>query len=449
MALGVDCMIANGSVLVGDRLVDAAIGISDGRIVGLGSPLSFSPRETVDATGLLVLPGIVDPHVHLASVFSEDDFDTGSQAAAFGGVTTMIDFTFQEPDKLPSDAFREKTEAARKQSYVDFTFHCAVTQENLETIEDIRRLCREGLTNSFKFFMAYDFGVSNGFIYESLKALGEVGGTGLIHAEDPSAINYYLKDFKERGCSHPRFFPQAHPHYSEETAIATALILAREARARLYFVHVTTGAGADLIRKARGMGIQALGETCPHYLTLTDEEYERTHAQGIMCPPLRRRDDNEALWGAVTDGTLQAIGTDHAAFRSSTKAPGNDRFWLSPFGAAGLETMLSVLYSEGVGKGRMSLGQLMHLLARAPARLFSCPTKGEIAVGKDADLVLFDPGRKVTITAGNQHSISDYTLYEGWQTQGQPVSTLVRGEFVVREGELTGAGGYGRPAPRR
>jgi len=444
----VDKLIVGGQVFVGGELVDAALAIADGRVAGIGPPSAFSAIEVIDAPGTYLLPGVVDPHMHLACVFSDDDFATASKSAAFGGVTTMLDFTFQEKGKLPSDAFREKAAIGERESYVDFSFHCALTQETRETIDDVGALLRTGTTNSFKFFMAYDFNVSTGFMHDALVEIGRGGGIGMVHAEDPSVINYRVRDFQQRDCCAPVYFPEAHPAFSEETAVYTAIAVAREARARLYVVHVTTKEGAGLIARARADGLPIYGETCPHYLTVTKAEYARTGSLGIMCPPLREEADAAALWGAIAGGSLDCIGTDHAAFKRSRKMPGDEQFWRSPFGAPGVETVLPILHEHGVRRGRLSLAQMVALMCEQPARLYGCPTKGSLAPGKDADVVIFDPHMPVEIRAEDMHTGSDYSLYEGWTVNGWPRSTLVRGEIVVRDGELVGRPGFGRSIPR-
>jgi dihydropyrimidinase len=448
VSIPVDTLFVGGRPFIGGELVDAALAVKDGKIAGFGPASAYRAAEVVDVRGAYLLPGVVDPHMHLACVFSDDDFATASKSAAFGGVTTMLDFTFQEQGKLPSDAFREKAAIGERESYVDFSFHCALTQENRETISDVGELIRAGTTNSFKFFMAYDFNVSTGFMHDTLVEIGRNGGIGMVHAEDPSVINYRVRDFQEQECCAPIYFPEAHPAFSEETAVYTAITVARAARARLYVVHVTTKEGAGLIRRARGDGLPIYGETCPHYLTVTKAEYARTGSLGIMCPPLREEADAAALWDAIDSGSLDCIGTDHAAFRRSRKIPGDEQFWRSPFGAPGVETVLPILHEHGVRRGRISLARMVSLMCEEPARLYGCPTKGTLAPGKDADVVVFDPHQTVELRAENMHTGSDYTLYEGWNVTGWPRSTMVRGQFVVRDGQLVGQPGYGRSIPR-
>jgi dihydropyrimidinase len=444
----VDTLIVGGRVFLDGGLHETSLAIGDGVVAGYGPPPAFSSAETIDAHGAYLLPGVVDPHMHLACVFSDDDFATASKSAAFGGVTTMLDFTFQEKGKLPSDAFREKAAIGERESYVDFSFHCALTQENHQTIRDVGELLRAGTTNSFKFFMAYDFNVSTGFMHDALAEIGRNGGIGMVHAEDPSVINYRVRDFQERDCCAPTYFPEAHPAFSEETAVYTAIAVAREARARLYVVHVTTKEGSALIRRARADGLPIYGETCPHYLTVTRDEYGRTGSLGIMCPPLREEADAAALWDAIGQGGLDCIGTDHAAFRRSRKIPGDEQFWRSPFGAPGVEAVLPILHEHGVRRGRLPLARMVELMCEAPARLYGCPTKGSLAPGKDADVVVFDPAMTVELRAEDMHTGSDYTLYEGWKVTGWPRSTMVRGRFVVRDGQLVGHPGFGRSIPR-
>jgi len=403
--------------------------------------------RTIDASSLLVLPGVIDLHTHLASTptFAPlDDFERGTRAALAGGVTAVVSMVYQEQGSLRRGIERAFRDAER--SHVDYAFHVVVTAPSDAAIAELPSLVREG-HSSLKVFM-----VSKAFVDrrdEYLKLYAAAGGLGMllaVHAEDHATIASATAALHAAGKTAVRHFPESRPVEAEVVAIRRAAEDAQQANVAMYLVHLSSRAAVDELRRAPWL----FGETRPLYLYLTRAQFERDDAAlWVGQPPLRDREDVEAIWTALADGTLDTVGTDHIPWTRAQKLAPGLSFDRVPPGVANLETLLPMLYSEGVRKGRLTVERMVEVLATAPARISGMDErKGAIQVGRDADIVLFDPNLTRTIRASDMHSACDYDPYEGWVVTGWPRTVLLRGEVAYEHGEIRARPGAGRFVPR-
>lgn len=454
--------IRGGTLVTPRGVIHADLGIAGGRIVATGPDVRAEAE--IDATDRLVIPGAVDPHVHLqmpAGAFtSSDDWTTGTIAAACGGTTTVIDFV--EPDGqelLPALAARRAE--AEGQAVIDFGLHMTLCDARPETLAQIPAVVAAGCP-SFKTYLTYEgFNLDDAELLAALDAVGAAGGIVLVHAENDAMIRHAKRRLLDAGLTGPRWHGASRPAAAEGEAVERALALAEVAGCPLYVVHVSTGRGAAAVARARGRGQQAWGETCPQYLLLTSDASDLPGFEGarfICSPPLRGAEDNAALWDGLAAGELAAVGTDHCPFlyegqkdlgcrvRDATlPLPSFDQV---PGGMPGIELRLALLYTYGVAAGRLTLERWVEVCCSAPARLFGLAgRKGVLAPGADADIVVFDPRRAVTVSRGLLHERCDYTPYEGMRLTGYPELTLRRGRIIARDGQFVGAAGGGRFLP--
>jgi dihydropyrimidinase len=446
-----DLVVQNGTLVTAGETVRADIGIRGEQIAALGQGLRG--REALDAGGLLVLPGGVDPHVHLempaGAVRSSDDFVTGSIAAACGGTTTLLDFVEPEPGETLAQALQARRAQAEGRAVVDFGLHMTLTDTRPPALAEVEPLVAAGVS-SFKVYTTYDgFRLDDAGLYAALEAVGQAGGLVMVHAENDVIVGQARRALLAAGRTGPQAHPLSRPAAAEGEAVERMLALAETAQAPVYIVHTSTRRGAEAIARARGRGQVAYGETCPQYLVLTEAEYARPGFEGakfVCSPPLRSEADRVALWRALANGQLQSMGTDHCPFfYRGAKELGRELFTLIPGGIPGIEARLALLYTWGVRAGWISPGRWVELCSTAPARLFGLyPRKGSLLPGADADLVLFDPQRRVTLRQEMLHENVDYTPYEGLELHGYPVATLRRGQLLAREGEYVGPQGGGR-----
>ena len=445
-----DLVVHNGTLVTADDTVQADIGISAGVIAGIGQNLSGN--ELLDAAGKLVLPGAVDPHVHLempaGPVTSSDNWETGTIAAACGGVTTVLDFIEPEANQTLLQAYEARRAQAEGQAVIDYGLHMTLSRADPETLVQVPGVVAAGMS-SFKTYTTYNgLRLSDEDLLAAMLAVKTAGGIVMVHAENNAIIEYKKQEFIKAGQLSPHFHPLSRPEAAEAEAIQRALALGETAGVMTYIVHVSTARGVQEIANARGRGQAVIGETCPQYLLLTDAEYDRAGFEGakfVCSPPLRKVADNTALWKALGQGLLQTVGTDHCPFMyKGQKDLGIKRFTQIPNGIPGIETRLALLYSFGVSAGQISLNQWVQLCCAAPARIFGLyPQKGTLAVGSDADLVIFDPNKKVTISHDLLHEHVDYTPYEGLEVFGYPEITLSHGKLLVRDGHFLGQKGQG------
>jgi dihydropyrimidinase len=450
------------SVLIkGGRVVtaaDAFIGdvlIEGEQIAAVGSSLAGAADVVIDATGKLVLPGAIDPHTHLDMPFggtvTADDVTSGHTAAAFGGTTCHVDFVIQMPGGSFAAALAAWHEKRDGKAIIDNGFHMAVTDlKDGGSLEELATLPDQGIT-SYKLFMAYKGAlmVDDETLFRTMQVARETGALVMVHAENGDAIDVLVKDALAAGNTAPIWHALTRPPELEGEATNRAIQLAHIAGAPLYVVHVSCKESVDPIAKARRAGWQVWGETCTQYFFIDQTFLERPDFEGakfVYTPPPRPKANQDVLWDAVRTDVLSAISTDHCAFLwDGQKTMGRDDFSKIPNGGPGLENRLHMIHEFGVRAGRITLNRMVELLATNPAKLFGLyPRKGTIAPGSDADLVIFDPNRKKTISAAGQHSKSDYNLYEGTQVTGDIDTVLVRGTVVVEGGELKVEPGFGQ-----
>jgi dihydropyrimidinase len=456
-----DLVISGGTVVTtaGSSRVDVAV--SGGRISAIEADLSgpaAGANERLDAAGLLVLPGAVDVHTHtrVASDDRPDRFFTDSVAAAFGGTTTFL--SFNNPGTGSTSAaersllvgIREWRAATEHDSAIDHGLSLAVSGRADDALGELPATIDAGIATS-KAFMVFDFRLPDDRLFEAMRLMGRRGGMLQVHCEDPVLVDAAVADALRRGDVAPRFHAATRPPYVEAVATARALAFARMAEAPVHIVHLSSAAALDEVRRARASGVRVSAETCPHYLTLTDRRYDDpdpvSSARYVISPPLRSATDRDALWEGLRDGSLDLVATDHVPDRLDAEKADAGRgvaFDRISNGAPGIETLLTLLYSEGVARGRITVERMVDLLATTPAARFGLPTKGSVTVGKDADLVLFDPTARRTIRAAALHHSSDYTPYEGLDVQGEIRHVLVRGRQVIRDGRFIGTRGFGR-----
>jgi dihydropyrimidinase len=449
-------------LIEGGRIVDGAqdfvgdVLIEGETITALGESIEADADRRIDATGLYVIPGAIDPHTHMEMPFggtvSCDDFSSGTIAAAFGGTTTIVDFCLQAPRQTIPDAlatWHEKIERCRP--VVDVGFHLAVTDlTQPNALEDLAGVVEAGVT-SYKLFMAYKGAimVDDETLFRSMKVAAETGALVMVHAENGDVIDVLVKDALKDGKTEPRYHAETRPMLTEAEATARAAYLARIARSRLYVVHVSCEDAIRPIAQARDAGWQTTGETCTQYLFIDETFLGRPGFEGakyVFTPPPRPREQQEHLWDALAHDVLSVVSSDHAPFNWRTqKTLGRDDFSKIPNGAPGVEDRLFMLHHFGVQAGKISLNRFVELVATNPAKSFGLyPRKGTLRVGSDADVVVWDPERRVTLSAQTHHSNIDYNLYEGTEVVGGPRHVLVRGQMIVDDGRLTAEAGAGQ-----
>ena len=425
----------------------ADVGVQGGRIAAIGD-VPRAPRE-LDATGKLVLPGCVDLHTHLASTptFTPlDDFEHGTRAAIAGGVTTVCSMVYQE-GTLRAGIERGLRDAER--SLADFAFHVVVTDPSDAAIAELPALVRDGHAGLKVFMVAPRFDERVTDYVRVLRAAAAAGMLVAVHAEDHAIVARATAELHAAGHDAVRYFPDSRPVEAEDVAIRAAAQLAAKTGASLYLVHLSSRTALAALAEAKARGLRVCGETRPLYLYLTRERFERPDAAlWVGQPPLREREDVDAIWDALQSGLLDTVGTDHYPhLRAAKLAPGL-AFDKVPPGVANLETLLPMLYSEGVRRGRLTVERLVDVLATSPARIAGLRGKGEIAIGNDADIVIFDPEQTRTIHATEMHSACDYDPFEGWEVTGWPALTLLRGEVAYENGEILARSGAGRLVAR-
>jgi dihydropyrimidinase len=449
-----DTIIRNGSIVTATDTYAADIGIVNGKISALGTDLpTQNAGKILDASGKLVLPGGIDVHTHLDMPFggttSADDFETGTRAAAFGGTTTLIDFAIQYKGQPLRQAFDTWMGKAASKAVCDYAFHCIVTDVSGGQLAEMNDLVREGVT-SFKLFMAYPgvFMLDDASIFKALQTTSKNGGLVCMHAENGSAIDVIVQQALAEGKKAPKYHALTRPTTAEAEATARAIALAEMAGAPIYIVHLSCNDALEKVREARDRGLPVHAETCPQYLYLSIENFDVPGFEGakyVFTPPLREKWHQEKLWNGLKRDHLQVVSTDHCPFCfKEQKELGRDDFTKIPNGGPGVEHRMSLIYSGGVAGGRFSVCRFVELVSTTPAKLFGLyPRKGTIAVGSDADLVIFDPRRKHTISAKTHHMRVDYSMFEGIQVTGMPDVVLSRGQIVVEGDKFLGRPGQG------
>ena len=452
--MGFDTIITNGRVVTATDTYASDVAITGGKIVAIGQGL---PRENagriIHAAGKYVLPGGIDVHTHLDMPFggttSTDDFETGTRAAAFGGTTTLIDFAIQYKGQTLRHAFDTWMQKASAKAVCDYSFHCIITDLPDAQLHEMNALVHEGVT-SFKLFMAYPgvFMLDDASIFKALRATGKNGGLVCMHAENGGAIDVLVQQALAEGKKAPKYHALTRPTTAEGEATGRAIALAEMAGAPVYIVHLSCNDALEKVREARDRGLPVYAETCPQYLYLSLENIDVPGFEGakyVFTPPLREKWNQEKLWSGLKLDQLQVVSTDHCPFCfKEQKELGRDDFTKIPNGGPGIEHRMSLIYSGGVAQGRFSVNRFVQLVSTAPAKLFGLyPRKGTVAVGSDADLVIFDPDRKHTISAKTHHMRVDYSMFEGIQVTGMPEVVLSRGRVIVEADKFLGRPGGG------
>jgi len=455
-------VVRGGTVVTVDGARPADVAIADGKIdsieSSLGALADAGSVEIVDASGLLVLPGAVDVHTHtrVATDGEPDRFFQDSMAAAFGGTTTFLAFNNPGTGSSPAaersllTGLREWRAATDADSAIDYAVSLAISGRMDDPVAELPAMVDEGVATA-KAFMVFDFRLDDQRLFDAMRTLGARGGMLQVHCEDPVLIDTAVADALARGDTAPQFHAATRSTEAEAVATHRVMAFARAADVPVHVVHLSSAGALRHVREAKARGVRAHAETCPHYLALTDARYAATDidsvAECVISPPLRPTADQDALWAGLADGSLDLVATDHVPDRMAVEKAEARRgvsFDKISNGAPGIETLLSIAYSEGVAKGRLTIERLVDVLATSPARLFGLARKGAIEPGRDADLVLFDPNARRTLHAADLHHTSDYTPYEGFELRGAVRSVFVRGRPVIRDGAFVGRRGFGR-----
>ncbi len=450
-----DLVIRGGTVVTASSHVVTDLGVRDGAVVQIGGAMR-ADRE-IDAAGKLVLPGGIDMHVHLTPVERDsggiqwaDDFTSGTRAAAAGGITTIGNITFPDAEETIFAAVERVTREAEQTALVDFALHPVVFDPSPAGRAHLRRLAESGNTSVKIFMTLANF---DGRAREYLDFMHEAAGLGMlsmIHCEDGCIIGHLTERLMAAGKTGYEHYPASRPAYSEEVAVTRAIGFSEAADAPIYVVHLSSGAALEACHRARARGVRVYVETRPLYIHLTRERFlEPDAAKYVGQPPLREAADATALWNGLWDGDIQTFCTDHAAWKLDEKLDPTLTIENLRPGVADLETLLPMLFSEGVGKGRISLHRFVDVTSTNAARLFGLfPKKGTIAVGSDADLTIWDPNLTKTVSGAKMESLAGYSPYDGWDVTGWPITTISRGEIVFANGEITGQAGRGRRVHR-
>ena len=459
-----ETIIRSGTLVTASEVIRADLLIRDERIAAIGEDIAADDAEIIDAEGKLVLPGGVDPHTHLDlpmfDTVSSDDHYTGHKAAAFGGTTTVMDFVPQDQPTL-RQAIDNWHRKADEKAAIDFGFHMNITNLDDNVMAEIPALLDEGIT-TLKVFTAYNgrLRLQDGEIFRVMRLGAEHGMLTMLHAENGDVIEILTGEALTAGNTSPEWHAHTRPSWGAVESVLRGIALAEQAGSPIYIVHVNTGGGLDQIRYARQRGLPVMGETCPQYLFFTIENLRGDDgAKWICSPPMRTEQDNEALWLGLSDGGFQTIGTDHCPFffdgtkpieyeGKSVKIPGKELgandFTKIPNGLPGVGDRMPILWSYGVGQGRITPNQFVALTSTNAAKIFGLyPQKGALLPGSDADIVIWDPARELTYGVEFARHRTDYNLYEGWQLKGYPEKVFLRGHLIVDEGKWQGEAGMG------
>jgi dihydropyrimidinase len=450
-------LIKNGRVVTAADDYRADVFVDGETVALIGKDLDIEADEIIDATDRLVIPGGIDPHTHFdmpfGGTFSADDFETGTRAAAHGGTTTIIDFAIQQKGQSTIEALDTWHAKAEGKTLIDYGFHMIITDMEDDRLSEMSRLASEGVT-SYKMFMAYPgvFYVDDGTIFRAMRQAGEDGTLVCMHAENGIVIDEIVKRAIAEGRTAPKYHALTRPTRMEAEGVHRAIAIAECAEVPVYIVHLSSADALEQVNAARTRGVHAYGETCPQYLFLDESYYDKEGFEGakyVMTPALRHRCNQPHLWRGLKFNDLQAISTDHCPFCfKDQKELGRDSFAKIPNGAPGVENRMALIYNGGVSEGRIDLNRFVQLTSTNAAKIFGMfPKKGTIAVGSDADIVIFDPDATQTLSVRNSithHMNVDYCAYEGFEVRGYPETVISRGEIIVRGHETAGTKGRGQ-----
>ena len=445
-------LIKNGRIITAEQDYIADIYIEKDTITTIGASLTMHADTTIDAKGKYMIPGGVDVHTHMDMPFggttSSDDFETGTRAAAFGGTTCLIDFAIQSKGTRMRDALDVWWKKG-EQATIDFGLHMIVTDLPEAHLEDMNEMVREGVT-SFKLFMAYPnvLMVDDATIFRAMRQTGNNGALICMHAENGGVIDLLVQKALAEGKTAPIYHALTRPTTAESEAVNRAIALAQMAGAPVYIVHVSSADALEKVSEARDKGVPVFAETCPQYLLLSIEDLDRPNFEGakyVFTPPLREKWHQDKLWEGLRKNTLQVVSTDHCPFCfKEQKEMGRDSFAKIPNGGPGVENRLQLIHHHGVNQKRISLNRWVEIVATTPAKMFGLyPRKGTITVGSDADIVIWDPNKEITISAKSHHMRVDYSMFEGFKVKGDAETVLSRGETIVDKGKWLGKPGRG------
>lgn len=446
-----DLLIRDGTVITASQKTEADVAVKDGKIAALMAPgAKAEARETVSAGGMYILPGAIDLHTHLALPFggttSTDDYESGTRSALCGGTTMVFDYATPEDPEEPLADFLERRQAmADAQVCSDYAFHLVLNHPGEKVLSELPQVMEKGVT-SFKVYTVYDgMMVDDGFFFRLLEKSKELGGLVCVHAENKDMIDLYVERYKQEGKLSPWYHYMSRREFIEAEADIRCIHWAKELDAPLYIVHLANKEGVEALEAARNQGYDILAETNPLYLRYNCQIYRQENGRNYVCsPPIKGEESRQKLWQALKAGSIDTVATDHCPFLQAEKDWGLHDFTKIPNGCDGVETRYPYLLSEA-NKGNIFFEKVVETCCTNPARIFGCaPQKGTVAVGSDADLVIYDPAKEVTVTNDILHSKIDHTVWEGTKLTGYPVQTYVRGELVYRDGQFLGSAGSGR-----
>lgn len=451
-------LIKNGNVVTATDRYTADIYVEGETVHTIGKNLTHPADQVIDASGCYVFPGGIDAHTHMDMPFmgtsSSDTFETGTLAGLHGGTTTIIDFAMQKHGESLNSALNQWNEKAAGKSVGDYAFHVAVTEFNDRTRAEVGDLVKTKGVSSFKIFMAYKGAlmVDDRQSMELMEEVKKFDGMVITHCENGDVIDHLITENLKNGNTGIKYHALSRPTAVEAEASGRIMDIAQAGGHPLYIVHMTCEEALDRVRDATKRNQKVWVETCVQYLLLDDSVYYTEGFEGskwVMSPPLRTKKDQKALWAGINQNLIHTVATDHCPFCMDQKKAGLNDFSKIPNGAPGVEHRMELMYSEGVDQKRISLEKFVEVTATAPAKIFGLfPRKGTIAVGSDADIVIFDPGVKHTLSAKTHHMNCDYSAYEGWKVTGKVRQTILRGTLAIDQGKALIGKGFGKYLPR-
>ena len=445
-----ELLIKGGTVVTATESFPADVAVDGGKIVAIGRDLAVNAEKVVDATGKLVLPGALDAHTHMAMPFggtvSADSYLAGTRAAVCGGVTTIFDYPVQHKGETILGLIGSKKEVLEKEACCDYAFHCCITDLNGgEILDEIEQAVEEGIT-SFKCFLVYKkegMMVDDGMLARLLLRAKELGAMINVHAENPDLIDLRTEQYLKEGKTSAWYHYMSRPEFVEAEADKRVVHWASHLDTPVYIVHMADKEGLEACIKAKSEGHDILVETCPQYLEFTCDVYKREDGRNFVCSqPMKGQESQDALWTAIKSGMIDTVATDHCPFQSYEKDWGKDDFTKIPNGCAGVENLYPYML-DAANSGKITFERAVELCSTNVAKIFGCDNKGAIAVGKDADIVIYDKDKDFTISVSNMHSDYDHTIWEGKKLHGYPVQTYLRGKLVYDNGDFVGTPGMG------
>lgn len=446
-----DLLIKGGTVVTATESFVTDVAVEAGKIAAIGKDLGISASKTIDAKGKLVLPGAIDAHTHMQMPFggtvSADSYLSGTRAAVCGGVTTIFDYPVQHKGETILGLINSKKEILEKDACCDYAFHCCITDFNDgDILKEMETAVDEGIT-SYKCFLVYKkegMMVDDGMLVTLLKRADELGAMINVHAENPDLIDLRTAEYLKEGKTSAWYHYMSRPEFVEAEADKRVVHWATHLDAPVYIVHMADKEGLEACIDAKKNGYEIYVETCPQYLEFTCDVYKREDGRNFVCsPPMKNAESKDALWTALKSGFIDTVATDHCPFQSYEKDWGKDDYTKIPNGCAGVENLYPYMLSAA-NEGKLTFEKVVEVCSTNVAKIFGCDNKGSLAVGKDADIVIYDKDKEFTVSVDNMHSDYDHTIWEGAKMHGYPVMTFLRGELVYDNGEFVGEPGMGK-----